>query len=89
MKYNSRSFLNKSTGIAAIETTVDTSLTYVEANIALSDCNRTVNIDLSSSNKVAFKNKLDKLSKLINELTSLETVLKDLQTSPEFSKYFK
>ena len=89
MKYNSRSFLNKSTGIAAIEVSVDTSHTYVEANIALSDCNRTVNIDLSSSNKVAFKNKLDKLSKLINELTSLETVLKDLQTSPEFSKYFK
>ena len=89
MKYNSRAFLNKTSGLAAIEVSVDTSHTYVEANIGISDCNKTVNIDLSSSNKVSFKAKLDKLGKLINELTSLETVLKDLQSSPEFSKYFK
>lgn len=89
MKYNSRSFLNKSTGLAAVEVSVDTSHTYVEANFAISDCNKTVNIDLSSSSKVAFKAKLDKLSKLITELTSLETVLKDLQSSPEFTNYFK
>jgi hypothetical protein len=89
MKYNSRSFLNKSTGLAAIEISVQTTTTYVDANLAISDCNKVVNIDLSSSSKDAFKNKLAKLNKLINELTSLETILKDLQSSPEFTNYFK
>ena len=89
MKYNSRSFLNKSTGLAAIEISVVTTSTYVDANLAISDCNKVVNIDLSSASKESFKNKLAKLNKLINELTSLETVLKDLQASPEFTNYFK
>jgi len=89
MKYNSRSFLNKSSGLAAIEISVQTTTTYVDANLAISDCNKVVNIDLSSSSKDAFKNKLAKLNKLINELTSLETILKDLQSSPEFTNYFK
>lgn len=84
MIYNSRSFLNKNKGMAAIEISLDSSTAYVESYVTISDCNKTVTIDLCSSSKEKFKSNLAKLSKLINELTSLETKLKEVEPTVDF-----
>ena len=86
MKYNSRAFLNKSIGIAAIEINLETSENYIESHITISDCNKTVTLDLSSYSKERFKKNMNKLQKLISELTVLETKLKETGASINFTR---
>lgn len=64
-----RSFLNSTKGSAAIEivsTLYDTNI--ADANIKITDCNHTVNLDFTFSTNKDRKLKLAKLDKLINEL---------------------
>tara|TARA_R110000868_G_scaffold371460_1_gene635019 strand:- start:350 stop:619 length:270 start_codon:yes stop_codon:yes gene_type:complete len=89
MKAYTRTFLNKSVGIAAIETLFEPSTNYVSAHATISDCNRNITLDFCSTDKTTFKNHLSKLGVLINELSTLETQLTELSHSREFKDYFK
>jgi hypothetical protein len=84
MKYNSRSFLNKTTGLSAIETSIDMSSNFMEASVSISDERRQVVLDLSSYSKEKFKANLGKLHKLVSELTLLEAKLKEAESSLDF-----
>ena len=89
MNYLSRIFLNKKEGLAAMQTSFEASLHYVESSVVISDCNRQINLDFSSSGVKAYKEKLGKLSLLIAELCKLETHMTEFQESPEFKKMYK
>ena len=89
MNYLSRIFLNKKSGMAAMQTTADTSSRYVDCSFTLSDCNRQINIDLSSSNVKGFNEKQEKLRKIIYELVELQLKLNAFKQSDEFKKMFK
>ena len=89
MNYLSRIFLNKKSGMAAMQTTVDTSSRYVDCSFTLSDCNRQINIDLSSSGVKDFNEKQEKLRKIIYELVELQLKLHGFKQSDEFKKMFK
>jgi hypothetical protein len=71
-KYHSRKFLNKGEGMAAIEVSASLESWMFECQVALSDCNRQVCIDLSIYTAKDIKPKLDKLDLMINELTKLK-----------------
>jgi hypothetical protein len=75
IKYHSRKFLNKTTGIAAIETNME-SPTWcsggVEATVSISDCNRQINLDFSVYSKKDLDEKIKKLDLLITELSKLQ-----------------
>jgi len=87
LTYNSRKFLNKKIGVAAVETyiSLDTFDSGVNASIDISDCNRKVSLDfyVYNYNKKIVKEKLDKLDLLINELTAFRTKLKEFITEGE------
>lgn len=89
MNYLSRIFLNKKSGMAAMQTTVDTSSRYVDCSFTLSDCNRQINIDLSSSGVKDFNEKQEKLRKIIYELVELQLKLNAFKQSDDFKKMFK
>ena len=89
MNYFSRIFLNKKIGMAAMQTTIDTSSHYVDCSFTLSDCNRQITIDLSSSNVKGFNEKQEKLRKVIYELVELQLKLNDFKHGDEFKKMFK
>ena len=89
MNYLSRIFLNKKIGMAAMQTTVETSSRYVDCSFTLSDCNRQINIDLSSSGVKDFNEKQEKLRKIIYELVELQLKLNAFKQSDEFKKMFK
>ena len=89
MNYLSRIFLNKKSGMAAMQTTADTSSHYVDCSFTLSDCNRQINIDLSSSGVKDFNEKQEKLRKIIHELVELQLKLNEFKQSDEFKKMFK
>jgi predicted secreted protein len=89
VNYLSRIFLNKKIGMAAMQTTADTSSRYVDCSFTLSDCNRQINIDLSSSNVKEFNEKQEKLRKIIYELVELQLKLNEFKQCDEFKKMFK
>jgi len=77
IKYHSRKFLNKTTGIAAIETNVESyawSSGGVDATVSISDCTRHINLDFSVYSKKDLDEKIKKLDLLITELTRLQQV---------------
>tara|TARA_R110000822_G_scaffold63757_6_gene156559 strand:+ start:201 stop:470 length:270 start_codon:yes stop_codon:yes gene_type:complete len=86
MKYNSRAFLNENKGIAAIEITINTSSEYIESYVVISDCNKNITLDLSSYSKERFNSNMNKLNKLISELTVLKTKLKKIGVSTDFTE---
>ena len=89
MSYLSRIFLNKKEGMAAMQLSFESSSSYVEASVVISDCNRQVNLDFSSHDAKTYKEKLVKLSKLISELAKLEEHMANFQESSEFYKRYK
>ena len=69
--YHSRKFLNKSSGMAAIEVGASISNYSFDATLAISDCNRRIDIDLYMWDKPSIKAKLDKLNLMLTEITKL------------------
>jgi len=74
-KYHSRKFLNKKAGMAAIEIHADYSAWNFDCSVAISDCNRRVDLDFSMWGPKNVKEKLDKLDLLISELLQLRGYL--------------
>lgn len=85
MKYNSRAFLNENKGLAAIEITISTNGEYIESYVVISDCHKSITLDLSSYSKERFNSNMNKLNKIISELTVLETKLKEIEASTDFT----
>ena len=88
MNYLSRIFLNKKTGMAAMQTELNTSTHYVDCSFVMSDCGKQITIDLTSSSVKGFNEKQEKLSKIIVELSALHMKLTEYKQSPEFKKAF-
>jgi hypothetical protein len=77
IKYHSRKFLNKTTGIAAIEVNIESyqwSSGGVDATVSISDCTRHISLDFSIYSKKDLDEKIKKLDLLITELTKLQEV---------------
>jgi len=68
--HQSRKFLNKKEGFAAIQTHVSVEYTEVTASIDISDCSRKISLDFWSWKEKDYKPKLEKIDLLISELTS-------------------
>lgn len=70
-KYHRRGFLNKNTGVALFESSVDkdsnTSFGF-DANFTLSDCSRNINLDFYVWEQKDFREKIAKVDLLISEL---------------------
>jgi hypothetical protein len=80
IKYHSRKFLNKTTGIAAIETNMESyawSSGGVDATVSISDCSRHINLDFSVYSKKDLDARIQKLDLLITELTKLQEMFID------------
>ena len=77
IKYHSRKFLNKTTGLAAIETNVESyswSSGGLDSTVSISDCSRHISLDFSIYSKKDLDEKIKKLDLLITELTKLQEV---------------
>jgi hypothetical protein len=80
IKYHSRKFLNKTTGIAAIEVNMESyawSSGGVDATVSISDCSRHINLDFSVYSKKDLTARIQKLDLLITELTKLQEMFID------------
>ena len=80
IKYHSRKFLNKTTGIAAIEVNMESyawSSGGVDATVSISDCSRHINLDFSVFSKKDLDARIQKLDLLITELTKLQEMFID------------
>jgi len=87
VKYNSRNFLNKKQGLAAIECDVDVGHYSIYSNVKISDCNRQVNLDFTAHTAKELGIKLAKLNLLIKELFEMEQfILKNKDVWIEQSK---
>jgi len=74
IKYNSRKFLNKDSGISAIEVRAET-LNYcagIDASVYISDCHRSLCLDFGAYTKQDLNSRIKKLNQLIAELTKLQ-----------------
>lgn len=74
-KYNSRKFLNKKSGLAAIESSLE-SWEYgdgFDCNLTISDCNRTVSLDFSAYDVSDLPLKYQKLTLLLGEVNKLHS----------------
>ena len=76
IKHHSRKFLNKSTGVAAIETNIDTTewCGGVDGSIALTDCNRHINLDFSVYDVKDLDTQIAKLHLLLDEISKFRDV---------------
>ena len=86
MNYLSRIFLNKKTGMAAMQTELNISSHYVDCSFVMSDCGKQITIDLTSSSVRMYNEKQEKLRKIIFELAELQNKLNEYKHSPEFKK---
>jgi hypothetical protein len=80
IKYHSRKFLNKTTGIAAIEVNMESyalSSDGVDATVSISDCSRHINLDFSVYSKKDLDEEIKKLDLLITELTKIQEMFID------------
>lgn len=68
--YHSRKFLNKSAGMAAFEANGSYSDYSFDCTIAISDCNRRIDLDMYMWDEKSIKDKLYKLNLLIKELNT-------------------
>jgi hypothetical protein len=78
---NSRKFLNRSSGVAAIETTVEITQyskgdVVVDAGISISDCNKRINLEFGVYEKKDVAAKLAKIDLLISEFTKFRAAFK-------------
>jgi len=69
----SRKFLNKKSGVAAIECTVNVDYDDISGYIDISDCNRKISLEFWSMNPKEAALKLEKIDLIINELTKFKT----------------
>jgi hypothetical protein len=76
IKHYSRKFLNKSTGLSAIETSIDTTLWSggVEGSVSITDCARQVNLDFSLYDVKDVDVKIAKLNLLLVEISAFRDV---------------
>lgn len=78
-KIKSRKFLNKQEGLAAIEVRFefDSTLFYEgwDANITISDCNRSVNLDFCAYSEKNVDDVINKAQILIDEITKLQAAM--------------
>jgi hypothetical protein len=74
-KYHVRKFLNKTSGMAALEINAQYTAWNFDCSVSLSDCNRRIDLDFSMWQAKNVKEKLAKLDLLINELTALRAYL--------------
>ena len=84
MKYNSRKFLNKQTGLAAIQSSADIQSSWADITVNISDCNRQVSLDFCFRSVKGYKDQRAKLQLLINELVLLREVVDAKMTDAEF-----
>ena len=75
--YHSRKFLNKSAGMAALEANGSYSDYSFDCTIAISDCNRRIDLDMYMWDEKSIKDKLYKLDLLIKELTTFKEWIKE------------
>lgn len=71
--YHSRKFLNKSAGMAAFEANGSYSNYSFDCTIAISDCNRRIDLDMYMWDEKSIKDKLYKLNLLIKELNDFKS----------------
>lgn len=74
-KYHVRKFLNKTSGMAALEINADYTAWNFNCDVTISDCNRRIDLDFNMWEPKKVKEKLVKLDLLITELTSLRSWL--------------
>ena len=86
-----RRFLNSSQGIAALQCHVsrtsygkEPQYGYVDADISISDCHRSVMLDFNINEKKDVAQKLAKIDQLIVDMVKFQTALK--QASADFIK---
>ena len=80
--FHSRKFLNKSAGMAAIELDGSYSDYSFDCTIAISDCNRRIDLDMYMWDEKSVKEKQNKLDLLIKELSDFRDWIK--ATSPDY-----
>jgi hypothetical protein len=75
IKHHSRKFLNKSRGLAAIETHIDSqSWGGVDGTITIGDCSRQISLDFCVYEVKDLDDKLAKLNLLIDEVSKFRDV---------------
>jgi hypothetical protein len=76
IKHHSRKFLNKTTGVAAIETNIDTTpwCGGVDGSITLTDCSRQISLDFSIYDVKDLDTKIAKLHLLLDEISAFRDV---------------
>ena len=76
IKHYSRKFLNKSTGLAAIETSIDTALFTgcVAGGISITDCRGQVNLDFNVYDVKDIDVKIAKINLLLAEISAFRDV---------------
>lgn len=76
IKHHSRKFLNKSTGLAAIETNIGTTpwCGGVDGSVTITDCSRQINIDFSVYDVKDVDVKIAKLNLLVEEISAFRDV---------------
>lgn len=89
VSYYTRRFLNKKKGIASLECQFDQTTNWIDASFTLSDCHRSVTIDLHFGNKSDCREKLNKLQTIIDDLTLMHVALSNKVNDPEFKKQLK
>jgi len=79
-KYYSRKWLNKKTGTAFIECSSECELSsYKDFSFKISDCNKSVTIDLSFHDKKGKAERLNKVSLIIDELTAFKAAMEKVE----------
>ncbi len=69
---NSRKFLNKTEGLAAIEATISVDYNDICGHVDISDCNRKISLDFWSINPTKATLKLQKIDLIISELNKFK-----------------
>jgi len=91
-KYYKRKFLNKTKGVAAIEVTGNYNERFnqwVDMDIKISDCNRSINLSYLAYTKKEVKDAIDKFNILISEITSARDWFEEVASKSEFKKNSK
>jgi len=89
MKYNSRKFLNKQTGLAAIQLSADVQSSWADITVNISDCNRQVSLDFCFRSVKGYKDQRAKLQLLINELVLLRDAVDVVMSDADFRHSMK
>jgi hypothetical protein len=89
MNYYSRKFLNPKKGVALIECSAEMQHGWSNVCVKITDCNRTISLDIDFDSFKTYKEKRTKLTLMISEIQSLLTYVDDKVKDPEFRKAMK